>query len=244
MLKALRALPDSPFMIDDMTVAIKRHPMARRLTLRFDSKKNHFVMSAPKRASKKSMLEFAQTNASWMRKQIVVAPPSVVLKPGDFLPLEGKDRLIVHQDAPGVKIELSEDTITVFCREARFARALERFLRQRALEIVTRLSYEKAALIGKPIQSVTCRDTTSRWGSCTHDGKLSYSWRVIMAPFEVIDYLVAHEVAHLKVFNHSARFWETCRKLTDHTTFGKHWLQQNGSKLHQITIIARDNPTA
>lgn len=230
-----RVIP--PIEIGGMKVTIKLHAKARRLTLRYDAKKEHFVLSSPKRASKKSMVEFVTESENWMRKQVVVTPQATVLKPGSFLPLEGKERLIIHTEAPGVEIVLTDDTITVKCREARFPRALDRFIRQRAHNIITSLSHKKAMELGRSIQSIQLRDTTTRWGSCTHDGKLSFSWRLIMAPAEIIDYVVAHEVAHLAVFDHSPKFWATCRTLTPHTTFGKHWLQQNGSTLHQIKII-------
>ncbi len=243
MLRLLRNLSEPrvipPIEIGGMVVDVKIHGRARRLTLRYDAKKSRFVLSSPKRASKKSMVEFVDQSQDWMRKQVIVAPETVYIRPGAFLPLEGRDRLIVHIDAPGVAVELTEDTITMKCREARFPRALQRWIQTRAQEVIVPLSYQKAALITKPIQSINLRDTTTRWGSCTHDGKLSFSWRLILAPAEIIDYVVAHEVAHLKVFDHSERFWKLCRTLTDHTTLGKHWLQTNGNALHQIRIIGK-----
>ena len=233
-----RAIP--PIFVDDMIVDIKIHPRARGLTLRYDPRKERFVLSSPKRTSQKSRIAFVDECQNWMRKQVIVAPPITYIRPGSILPLEGKDRKIVHIDAPGVDIKLTDDTLTVACRIDRFPRALQRYIQQRANDVIVPLCHQKAAIIDKQIQSIHLRDTMTRWGSCTWDKKLSFSWRLILAPAEVIDYIVAHEVAHLQVFNHSESFWELCRSLTSHTTFGKHWLQQQGNALHQIRIVGEE----
>lgn len=233
-----------PIQIGDMFVDVKRHPRARRLSIRYNPKKQRFVLSSPKRSSKKSMFEFVTECEKWMRKQVVVAPPPVYVRPGSMLPLEGRDRLVNHIDGPGVHVDLTEDQLTITCRIDRFPRALQRYLQQRAYDVIAPLAHQKAATINKPIKLIQLRDTITRWGSCTHDGKLSFSWRLILATPDIIDYVVAHEVAHLQVFNHSETFWKLCRTLTPHTTFGKHWLQQQGNNLHQISIIAPEIPTA
>ena len=84
------------------------------------------------------------------------------------------------------------------------------------------------------VKAVRFKDTTSRWGSCSSDGNLSFSWRIMMAPPAVIDYLVAHEVAHLKEMNHGPKFWKLCRELCPRTDEAKAWLQRNGSALQAI----------
>jgi len=94
------------------------------------------------------------------------------------------------------------------------------------------LSDEKAALLGKSINRVTVRDTRTRWGSCSSKGNLSFSWRLMMAPDFVSDYLTAHEVAHLACMNHSAEFWEIVNTLTPYTNEARNWLYHNGNSLH------------
>ena len=81
---------------------------------------------------------------------------------------------------------------------------------------------------------MTFKDTRSRWGSCTSDGRLAFSWRIVMAPPYVIDYLAAHEVAHLAEMNHGPRFWTACRRLCPRTDEAKAWLKRHGTMLHAI----------
>ena len=91
-----------------------------------------------------------------------------------------------------------------------------------------------AGALGKTVTAISMKDTRSRWGSCTAQGRLSFSWRIVMAPDHVIDYLAAHEVAHLEEMNHGPRFWSLCRRLCPHTDEAKSWLKRNGSALHSI----------
>jgi predicted metal-dependent hydrolase len=83
------------------------------------------------------------------------------------------------------------------------------------------------------IERIGVRDTASRWGSCSSDGALSYSWRLIFAPAFVLDYLAAHEVAHCRELNHSARFWRVVDQLTPERRRGEAWLKANGNSLHR-----------
>ena len=106
-------------------------------------------------------------------------------------------------------------------------------------EIETLVDKHTAAL-GKRAKAIRFRDTASRWGSCTSDGNLSFSWRIMMAPPPVINYLVAHEVAHLKEMNHGPKFWKLCDKLCPDTERCKDWLKRNGGALQAIQFEALD----
>ena len=150
--------------------------------------------------------------------------------------IEGIQRRIIHSEATGVHVSLTEDAILISCREERLPRALQRFVVQHADKLISELSREKAARIGKRITKITMRDTSTRWGSCASDGSLSFSWRLIMAPFDAIDYVVAHEVAHLQHFDHSPDFWALCRDLSENYTMGKHWLKINGTHLQGAVL--------
>lgn len=234
MFLSLRApKPPEPIIVDEMTVLLRPKRGVRRLTLRWSVKQDAFTLTTPLRASRKSALEFVQQNVAWMRTQQPVAAKIKEWTQGDTIPLEGIDRTIVHQDGAGVHVQLQDDTLLVTCRAARLHRAVERFVKQHAEHIVTKLVHEKSTQIGKRVSKITFRDTTSRWGSCSSSGQLSFSWRLIFAPLSVIDYVVAHEVAHLQHFDHSEKFWSLCRQLSAHYTVGKHWLQINGQDLHR-----------
>ena len=107
-------------------------------------------------------------------------------------------------------------------------------MKREAKRDIEALVAKHSATIGQRARAIRFRDTKSRWGSCTSDGTLSFSWRIMMAPPLVIDYLVAHEVAHLKEMNHSARFWKLCRELCPETDRCKDWLKRNGTALQAI----------
>jgi predicted metal-dependent hydrolase len=113
-------------------------------------------------------------------------------------------------------------------------RRLAAFLKKEAQKDLEPLVTRHADRIGRPVKSLTLKDTRSRWGSCSFDGRLSFSWRIVMAPPLVIDYLAAHEVAHLKEMNHGPGFWALCRSLCPETEAAKAWLKCHGSALHAI----------
>lgn len=222
--------------LDDLTIEVKVNARARGVTLRYNLKKSRFVASVPKRISKKFILAFLTEQQEWMRQQIAKVPQTSSALQNGHVMIEGIQRRIIHAEATGVHVSLTEDAILISCREERLPRALQRFIVQHADKLVSELAYEKATSIGKRITKVTMRDTSSRWGSCASDGSLSFSWRLIMAPFDVIDYVVAHEVAHLQHFDHSPDFWALCRELSENYTMGKHWLKINGAHLQGAVI--------
>src|SRR5690606_8925445 len=147
-------------------------------------------------------------------------PDPEPIKEGGNILIEGVERRIVRRDGKrGVETELTPTELIVTCAPDRLQRAVLRFVKRHAEKIITKMAAEKSARAGgRPLQRVKFRDTNSRWGSCTCDGVLSFSWRLVMAPPEVLDYIVAHEVAHLVHMNHSKNFWKKCRELTPHTT--------------------------
>ena len=113
-------------------------------------------------------------------------------------------------------------------------RRIATFLKKEARADLEKLVAVHAGTIRAPVSSITMKDTRSRWGSCSSQGNLSFSWRIVMAPPLVIDYLAAHEVAHLREMNHGPRFWALCRKLCPDMDEAKAWLKRHGSQLHAI----------
>ncbi|MDB5395130.1 MAG: uncharacterized protein JWM91_2636 [Rhodospirillales bacterium] len=127
----------------------------------------------------------------------------------------------------------AEGTITIPGTPDHLARRLTDFLKAEAKREIGERAHRKAAQLGRPIAAVTLRDTRSRWGSCSGSGRLAFSWRLIMAPEFVLDYVVAHEVAHLSEMNHGARFWKLCASLTDaDPKAARAWLKCHGGALH------------
>ena len=107
----------------------------------------------------------------------------------------------------------------------------KRYLKKLVKDEISILAHEKATKIDQTINKIHVRDTKTRWGSCSEDGNLNFSWRLIFAPYESLDYVVGHEVAHLEHLDHSKAFWSVCRKLSDDFVEGKYWMQAHGSEL-------------
>jgi predicted metal-dependent hydrolase len=214
-------------------VVLKRLRRARQLTLRVDPAKRQIRLTVPQRVSQRDAISFLTSQQDWVLSQLNRAPDPFVLAVGNTIPVLGKDRLIVHHPGTGrgIQVEMTDDQLVVTGNPDRVARALYRFLKDLATRQITTLAVAKAAVIDRPIASLTLRDTSTRWGSCTSTGDLSFCWRLILAPFEVVDYVVGHEVAHLIHMHHKPTFWALCRELTPYTTMGKNWLKQHGETL-------------
>ena len=112
-----------------------------------------------------------------------------------------------------------------------------RWLKAYSRNVLELKSKEKALSIGKTIEKVTVRDTKSRWGSCSSESTLSYSWRLIFAPPIALDYVVGHEVAHLVHLNHSKHFWALCRDLSDDYVNGQYWMRNHGHELMRYGAV-------
>ncbi|HEY1096144.1 MAG TPA: SprT family zinc-dependent metalloprotease [Alphaproteobacteria bacterium] len=223
--------PDLPW-----PVIFKKLRRARQLTLRLDSKKQEIVLSMPMRVGKREAIAFLESQRDWLDRQLTKAPQPFILQIGETIPLLGRDRLIRHAlgNGRGVHVAMHDDELVVTGNPDRVPRALYRFIKDLAEKHITTLSVQKAALIQRPINSLTLRDTSTRWGSCTSEGDLSFCWRLILAPAEVVDYVVGHEVAHLVHMHHKPTFWQLCRELTPYTTMGKNWLKQHGETLRVV----------
>src|SRR5690606_34060629 len=136
--------------------------------------------------------------------------------------------------------EDGEPVIVVHGDAAHLGRRIADFLKHEArAELSARVSRHAAGIGARPGR-ITLRDTTSRWGSCSSSGALSFSWRIIMAPPAVIDYLAAHEVAHLREMNHGPAFWQLCRQLAPRSDECRDWLRRNGASLQAIPLARPD----
>jgi predicted metal-dependent hydrolase len=214
-------------------VVIKAHAKARALTLRYQPHRGQFLLTTPRRIAQRHIDAFIIAQQDWMIKQQSLYPQTQNFSSGGQILYLGKNYRLSHTEGAGVTITLDDSTFHITCRATRLERVIIRFLQSKAVETLSALAHEKAARLGRTIPHINFRDTKSRWGSCGRDGRLCFSWRLVMAPPEVIDYVVAHEVAHLIHFDHSKEFWALCRSLSDSFTFGKHWLQQHAATLHQ-----------
>jgi predicted metal-dependent hydrolase len=220
-----------------VTVAVKRSARARRYTLRLRAAERDAVLTVPKRGSLAEATAFAQRHAAWLMARLSRLPPQVTFTDGASVPVRGVPHVIEHR--PGARgtawVEASdqgEPRLVVAGEAPHIGRRVRDHLMRLARADLTAASARHAASVGKRIARITIRDARSRWGSCSSSGRLSFSWRIVMAPPQVIDYLAAHEVAHLVHLDHSPRFWELVATLCPGHAAARAWLKRHGASLH------------
>lgn len=222
-------------------VSVRRHRRARRYTLRIHSASREVILTMPPRGSVREAKAFAQKHGGWIATRLRRLPAAAPFADGAILPLRGVDHRVVH--CPGkrgtVWLEQGEGGGPLLC-VAGDARHVERrigdFLRREAHRDLVAASRRAAGMIGVSVTRISVRDQSSRWGSCSTTGVLSYSWRLILAPPFVLDYLAIHEVAHLVEMNHSPRFWRLVQRMCPHAERAKAWLDVHGTDLHRYGL--------
>jgi predicted metal-dependent hydrolase len=219
-------------------VRLRRHRQARRYTLRIQAASRDVVLTMPTRGSLREAKAFAQKHGGWIAARLRRLPQAAPFAAGLTLPLRGAPHRIAHRPhARGtVWAEIGDDGEQLLCVAgdgAHLARRVGDYLKRAAKHDLQAACRRYAAAIGVDVRRVSVRDQTSRWGSCSTTGVLSFSWRLILAPPFVLDYLAAHEVAHLVEMNHSRRFWRLLTRLCPDMQRAKVWLDVHGTGLHR-----------
>jgi predicted metal-dependent hydrolase len=187
-------------------IEIRAMRSARRLRLRFDEARGTLKLTCPLRISRRAALTWALDQRDWIEKQVALARPGEPFEPGQVFILEGEEIRIIWDSSARRAPVLHGHELHVGGPQAGLSRRIELFLKQRALEIMSREVAEFATAAGVKASSVSVGDAASRWGSCSSQGKIRFSWRLILAPAEVRRYVVAHEVAHLVHLDHGVQF--------------------------------------
>jgi predicted metal-dependent hydrolase len=222
-------------------VWIRRHKQARRYTLRIQAATREVVLTIPPRGTLKEAGAFAHKHGGWIAARLGRLPQAAPFADGTVVPLRGEPHRIAHRrDARGtVWTEAGSDGERLLCvagQTPHIDRRISDFLRREAKRELEEASRRFARELGLAIQRVTVRDQSSRWGSCSTTGMLSFSWRLILAPTHVLEYLAAHEVAHLVEMNHSAKFWRLVQRLFPDQERAKVWLDVHGADLHRYGL--------
>lgn len=224
-------------------VHLRRLATARRFILRVRSATCDAVLTIPRRAALKDATDFAARNAAWIGARLRRLPQVVPFEDGARVPVRGRLTRIRHvPEARGVAWldeEDGESCLFVAGADAHLGRRVRDFLRDLCRRDLQNAVAKYTQMIGRPTPAATLRDTTSRWGSCSSAGALNFSWRLIMAPPHVLDYLAAHEVCHLVHMNHSEKFWALCRSICPATDCAEAWLTAHGVSLHRYGAAAR-----
>jgi predicted metal-dependent hydrolase len=216
----------------DIAISVRLNPRARRIVMRVHPTTGEVTVTAPTRGGTGPAMAFARGEIQWISRQLKHMPAPVALMPGATVPFLGVSHPIRHSQARGPAPVWREDgAILVSGRTEHAPRRLADFFKSEARTVLAARALELAARLGMKPGRVTVRDTKSRWGSCSQNGSLSFSWRLILAPEFVRDYVVAHEVAHLKEMNHSARFWAHVKILTPDVVRARQWLRDHGRNL-------------
>jgi hypothetical protein len=213
-------------------IIVKKSDRAKRLTLRICSKTRAPVLTMPKNCTNKAAVEFVKKNEVWIENTLLKTPEIKKFQNGDKIFLFGQALTITHDSKLKSGTFIKDGNLFVSGEEAFLHRRVKDFIKKEAKTRLTQLTREKAAIIGARLNSVTIKDTKSRWGSCSTHKNINYSWRLSLAPLEVIDYIVSHEVAHLKHLDHSENFWACVKSLCPNYAKNKSWLQKYGKLLH------------
>ena len=216
-----------------LTLPIRRDRRARQITIHIDAALGGAKIVMPVYAALSDAKAAVQQNEDWLLDRLSKLPPRVAFVHGAVIPFGGIRHRIRHiPDRRGV-VERVENEIWVFGQPEHVSRRVTDWLKAEAKRTISPLCLEKASAIGKRVRRVMVRDQRSRWGSCGSNGHLSFNWRLVLAPEAVLDYVVAHEVAHLVEMNHSPAFWEVVDNLTPHLKTGRDWLTRRGQKLYR-----------
>jgi predicted metal-dependent hydrolase len=216
---------------EKIAVLVRLNPKARRMVMRIDPASGDVVVTAPARMGRAAALTFVRGETEWVSRQRAQAPKKVALSPGAQVPFLGMPHRIRAAEKGPAPVWCEGDEIFVRGRAEHAARRITDFFKREA-----RNGFEASAMafgekLGVKPTRITVRDTSSRWGSCSSARSLSFSWRLVFAPDYVRDYVVAHEVAHLREMNHGPRFWAHVETLTPHTRRARKWLRENGRTL-------------
>lgn len=218
---------------------ITRRKRARRMVLRFDTLKRHVALTLPPRTSMRAGLTFANSKMGWLTEQVRKIHHTT-LSDGTSFPLFGEDHIACCTQRRGL-VECGDGVITVPGEPEFFNRRLKDWLKQRLHAEINMLVDTKLPILNYPAASsegvkparIQLRETAHHWGSCSSKGTLSFSWRLIFAPYEVLDYLVSHELAHLREMNHSQQFWQLVECLCPDYRRHRNWLKQHGHGLYR-----------
>jgi len=216
-------------------VELKPNARARRVTLRVDAVLRVIRLSLHPRMSPRRALAMLETHHEWIAARVAAWPEPIRFAPGAIIPIEGREVTVDWSAGHARTPVLDGDRLLAGGPLDALEGRIERFLRSRAKLVLEAETRTLAERLEKRVATVSVRDTSSRWGSCTAGGRIAYSWRLILAPPDVRRYVVAHEVAHLAHMNHGSDFWRLTEELYggDIAT-ARRWLKRHGPSLHGV----------
>lgn len=237
---AVKAIHEPTIPELDAPIEVRRHPGARRLTLRVSRTRRAVIVTLPVQCDLDEAGSFLHRNMDWVRQRLDSLPVPVPFRDGAFMPLRGETHRLVFtgggRRGQGVVQRLAEQPYARLSIAGEVVHAPRRLgdwlVDQARRDLDERVAWHSRRL-GVKATRISVRDQTSRWGSCSTTGALSFSWRLILAPRNILDYVAAHEVAHLAEMNHGPRFWALVRRTMPDMDEARRWLQIYGMDLHR-----------
>ena len=217
----------------DVPFVVRRNARARAISIRIDHAARCVVLVLPRRASLRSGLRFVDEKSPWIAKRIGMLPEPVALADGAVVPFLGEPHMLRHVAEAPRRVAVVDGEIRSGGPADLFAPRIGRWMRAEARRAIEPRAERHATAIGAKIARISIRDTRSRWGSASADGRLSFSWRLVLAPEWVLDYVVAHEVAHLREMHHGPAFWRLVDRLVGDAAPAKRWLRAHGTDLYR-----------
>ncbi|MEM6758529.1 MAG: SprT family zinc-dependent metalloprotease [Pseudomonadota bacterium] len=214
----------------DVPIVLRQSARARRITLRVSQLDGRVTVTLPRGTPERAALAFVREKEPWIRKHLAARLHDVVVGIGAHLPIEG----VSHQIAVGSKrgVQVKDGMIAAPAKAT--GRFIEAWLKTLARDRLVAACDRYADKLGRSYSGISLRDTRSRWGSCSSAGRLMFSWRLILAPPDILNYVAAHEVAHLAQMNHSLAFWAEVTGLYGAHAAQRRWLRTEGAALHRF----------
>ena len=221
-------MADEIIIADNIRLLVRRSARARRMTLRVPRDGGDVVLTLPPRVPLHEGRAFAESKSEWVRSAVARVPAPSIVRIGAVIPVGGRKLIVTGADIKIVKIEDER----LFVPQNRSPGPLvQAFLKHLAHRHLVASCDRHTQALGRDYRAIVLRDTRSRWGSCSSDQRLMFSWRLAMAPVAVLDYVAAHEVAHLAHMDHSNRFWNAVQNLLPDYAKHRAWLRAHGSEL-------------
>jgi predicted metal-dependent hydrolase len=217
---------------DGLAVQVRRSRRARRIILRIGPRDEFAELVLPRCATLAEGREFAESRTDWLKERLAEQPPRIPFVDGATVPILGVPYRLRRLAGDRGRVRRKGTEVVVPGDGHDMPRRFEAWLKREARREIAERAEAFAARLGRTVARVQLRDPSSQWASCSARGTLSFSWRLVLAPVDVLDYVVAHEVAHLEVMNHSPRFWRLVEQLCPHRENARDWLRDQGARLH------------
>ncbi len=213
-----------------LTARVNRR--ARRLIVKVDPVKGRVIVTAPSKRALSEAIDFARTRAPWIARELDACAIARPFAAGEVFPFRGALLEIEASGRPRGGVALDSGKLVVSGDARHLNRRVTEWLKKEALVTLTERVDHYASQLSRTRGPITIRDTRSRWGSCARNGAMSFSWRLVMAPPEILDYVAAHECAHLVHLNHSAAYWRTLHSLNVDARAARDWFSAHGQSLY------------